>query len=464
MPPRVRFSPAPTGYLHVGGARAALFNWLFARQQQGEMLLRIEDTDVERSRPELIEVIFRTLEWLGLDWDGVPVRQSERAERYRDATERLLAAGSAYRCDCSPDDVKARTAGRPVPGYDGHCRDRDVGARPGVAVRFRVPDDGSTSFSDVIRGEVTFDHANLEDFVVRRSDGSATFFVPNAVDDLDMGVSHVIRGEDLVNVTPKVLLIRSALGHDDRPVFAHLPLLVNAQRKKLSKRRDDVSVEDYRDRGYLPEAMRNYLALLGWGPPDGVEIRPFEEIVELFRLDDVVPSPAFFDPQKLDHLNGAYIRALPVASFVREALPWLETSGRWSPESFRLADVEALAPVVQERVTTLAEVPEWVDFLFVDEPAIDEASWKKALKLGDAVAGILDGAMAAYAAAPWRAEDLLDLTRELAEGLALKLGRAQAPIRVAVMGRDVGPPLFESMQVLGRERVLERLRAARARL
>lgn len=249
---RVRFAPSPTGYLHIGGARTALFNWLFARQQGGEFLLRIEDTDAERSRPELIDVIFRALEWLGLDWDDTPVHQSERSDAYRDAVDRLLASGAAYWCACTPDEVKARAEARGgTPGYDGHCRDLDLGSGVGRVVRFRVPDEGSTSFDDVIRGEVSFDNANLEDFVVVRSSGAPMFHLANAVDDAAQNITHVVRGEDLINVTPKVLLLRDALAVPGELVFAHLPLIVNDKRQKLSKRRDDVSVGDYIDRGYL---------------------------------------------------------------------------------------------------------------------------------------------------------------------------------------------------------------------
>ena len=390
------------------------------------------------------------------------MRQSQRAQHYRDATESLLASGAAYRCDCTPDEVKARTASRATPGYDGFCRDRAVRPGPGVAVRFRAPDEGETAFSDVIRGEVVFENATLEDFVIQRADGTATFFLPNALDDIDMGITHVIRGEDLVNATPRVLLIRDALGHRDRPVFAHLPLIVNERRQKLSSRRDDVSVEEYRDRGYLPEAVRNYLALLGWGPPDGVEIRPIEEIVELFRLDDVTKSAAFFDRQKLDHFNGAYIRSLGAGEFVQHALPWLEADPPWPPERFDLAQFEKLAPLVQERVTTLAEVPAWVDFLFLEEPAVDEASWRKAMT--GAAATVLDDAIAEYETCAWEPAVLHDVTAAIGERHDLKLAKAQAPIRVAVTGRSVGPPLFESLAALGRERTLERLRAARRRV
>ncbi|MBU6330029.1 MAG: glutamate--tRNA ligase, partial [Acidobacteria bacterium] len=295
-PVRVRFAPSPTGYLHIGGARTALFNWLYARRMGGEFVLRIEDTDTERSRPELIDVIFRALEWLGLDWDGTPVHQSERGHLHAAAVTTLLAEGRAYWCSCTPDEVKARAEARGgTPGYDGHCRDRGLGSGAGHVVRFRVPDTGTTAFDDLIRGHVSFENANLEDFVIQRSNGSPMFHLANAVDDAEQGITHVIRGEDLINVTPKVLLLREALRTPGELIFAHLPLIVNEKRQKLSKRRDDVSVGDYIDRGYLPEAMVNYLATLGWGPSDGIEIRPLAEIVAMFDVADVGRSGAFFD-------------------------------------------------------------------------------------------------------------------------------------------------------------------------
>ena len=353
-PIRVRFAPAPTGYLHIGGARTALFNWIYARQNGGEFVLRIEDTDAERSRRELIEIIYRTLEWLGLDWDGEPVHQSDRLDLYHEAVAKLLASGRAYYCDCTPDEVKARAEARGgKPGYDGFCRDRELGPAEDRVVRFRTPDEGITEFEDVIRGHISFDNAEFEDFVIVRSSGSPTFYVANAVDDADMGITHIIRGEDLINVTPRVLLLREALGITIRPMFAHLPLIVNEKRKKLSKRRDDVSVGDYIDRGYLPEAMVNYLAVLGWGPPDGAEIRPFPEIVDLFRLEDVNKAGAFFDLKKLDHFNGEYIRALPTDEFVSRSTRWLFNDPPWPPERFDATVFENLAPLVQERVTNL---------------------------------------------------------------------------------------------------------------
>lgn len=453
---RVRFSPAPTGFLHVGGARTALFNWLYARSVGGTFILRIEDTNAALSRDDLIEGIQRTLRWLGIDWDEGPYRQSERAGAYAAAADRLQDRGLTYFCDCSADDVKARV--KDDSGYDRFCRDRALTAG---ALRFRTPDEGETVVHDIIRGDVTFDHAAIEDFVVQRRDGSAMFLLANAVDDIDMAMTHVIRGEDLLSTTPKVLLIRQALGDEHPPVYAHLPLIVNEKRQKLSKRRDDVAVEEYRGRGYLPEAMRNYLALLGWAPADDREILPIEDMVAEFRIDDVKASPAFFDVKKLEAINAEYIRAQPVATFVRECLPWLETDPPWPPERFDIGVFEAVAPMVQERARTLAEVPAMVDFLFLEEPVIDQTAWDKAITRNPAAAGILDEAIACYRDAHWDTDELHRLTAALADRHGLKLAKAQAPIRAAVTGRSVGPPLFESLHLLGRERTMERLARAK---
>jgi glutamyl-tRNA synthetase len=468
-PVRVRFAPSPTGYLHIGSARTALFNWLFARHHGGEFLLRIEDTDTERSRPELIDVIFQALQWLGLDWDGTPVHQSERGEAYRWAVDALFVKGAAYWCDCTPDDVKARAEARGgTPGYDGHCRDRGLGPGEGRVVRFRVPDEGITSFDDLIRGEVVFENANLEDFVIRRSNGSPMFHLANAVDDTAQGITHIVRGEDLINVTPKVLLIRRALSGDaaEEPVFAHLPLIVNEKRQKLSKRRDDVSVGDYIDRGYLPEAMVNYLATLGWGAPDGIEIRPLAEIVQLFQLADVNKAGAFFDVKKLQHFNGEYIRNLSVPQFVDRSTRWLYAEDvPWKSDRFDVATFEVLAPLVQERVKVLSEVPGYVDFVFVDDPEVDDASWQKVMVKGhDLAVAVLDHALDAFATCDWTAAALEPTLFAYAETNDVARGKVQAPVRVAVTGRSVGPPLFESLEVLGRDEVLRRLVVARAAL
>ena len=458
----MRFAPAPTGFVHVGSARTALFNWLFARHTGGTFILRIEDTDPERSRDDLVEGITRSLHWLGLDWDEGPYRQSARMDLYRQATESLRSQGAAYLCDCTRDAIDARTRARPgaTPGYDGFCRERSVSPGVGVALRFRTPDEGVTVVHDLIRGDVPFEHTDLEDFVIRRGDGSPTFLVANAVDDADMGITHVVRGEDLLPSTPRILLLRGALELGEDPAFAHLPLLVNEKRQKLSKRRDDVALEEFRERGYLPEAMRNYLALLGWAPSGDREIMPVSEMAAEFRLEDVKSSPAFFDVQKLDAINAEYIRALPVATFVRESLPWLETEPPWPPECFDLARFEVMAPLVQERVRTLAEVAGMVDFLYLEEPVVDPAAWEKAMVRFEPAAAIVADALNQYTGCQWDAPTLHDVTLAIGESHGVKLGKAQAPIRVAITGRSVGPPLFESLAALGRERTLSRLRTA----
>jgi glutamyl-tRNA synthetase len=465
--PRLRFAPSPTGYLHVGGARTVLFNWLHARHTGGEFLLRIEDTDTERNRPELTQNILDMLEWLGLSWDGEPVYQSDRFALYIEAADKLIATGRAYWCNCTAEEVQARAKERGgPPGYDGFCRTRQLERSPTTALRFRTPDDGATSFDDVIRGTVSVENKTLEDFVLLRSSGTPTFLLANIVDDADMGITHVVRGEEHVNGTPKYLCLGDALGLDYRPVFAHLPVLVNEQRKKLSKRRDSVSVQEFKDQGYLPEAMVNYLALLGWGPKDGVEIRPLAEIVERFRLEDVTSSPAFFDTKKLQAFNAEYLRALSADEFVERARPFLT----------RGAEAEAvlvpIAPLVQERVRLLTEVEPMIAFLFDEPLEVDEESWTKAMVKGKAAPEMLDATIAGLDALDnWTAEEI----RTAIEGAAVaaglvnaegqaQLSKAQGPIRVATTGRSVGPPLFESLEALGRARTLARLRAARERL
>ena len=471
-PIRVRFAPSPTGYLHVGSGHSALANWLFARHHGGTFLLRIEDTDAERNRPELIDNVLDMLRWLGLEWDGEPLHQSERGALYLDAAATLVADGAAYHCDCTADVVQARNqAAGGKPGYDGFCRDRDLGPGPGRALRFRTPRDGRTGWTDLVRGEISFANGDIEDFVVVRGNGAPMFLLANSFDDAHMGITHVIRGEDHVNSTPKYLLLLEALGLAAPEAFAHMPLLVNEQRKKLSKRRDDVSMADYRDRGYLPEAMVNYLALLGWGPSDGVEIRPIHEIVERYRLEDVNAAPAFFDPKKLSHVNAEKIRALDTDAFLVVARPFLT---RGEPAQQALA---ALATEVQERVRTLAEVEPMIEFLVVDEVTFDDDSWKKVITKGRAVVEMLDAsvtvleAVVADGPAAWVPERLQRAVSEAAVAAGLvnaeggaQLSKAQGPVRLAISGRSVGPPLWESLAVLGPERTLTRLRALRTRL
>jgi glutamyl-tRNA synthetase len=438
----------------MGTARQALQNWLFARQTGGTFVLRIEDTDRQRNQPEQIAGIQRALVWLGLDWDEGPYFQSERGRRHGVEVERLLATGHAYACDCTPDEVAARHAeqGGP-PGYDGFCRDRHLEPTIGRVVRFRTPDEGTTVFADVIRGDVKVDNAAMVDFVIRKSDGDALFLLANTVDDFDMAISHVIRGEDHVSNTSRYVLLWEALGYGELPVFAHTPLILNEARKKLSKRRDKVAVEDYRDDGFLPEALRNYLVLLGWSPEGDREILTLEEMVAEFRLEDVKSAGAIFDLRKLTDINAQYLRALPADEFSARATAWLTSK------------VAPLLPLVQERSRTLAEVWAMTDFAYLERTALDQEAWEKSLRKQPAFAAILAGAAARFAECEWDAASIRAATVAAGEEAGVtQLGKAQEPIRLAVTGRTVGPPLFEALEVLGRPKTLARIQAAQARL
>ena len=371
MKPRVRFAPSPTGFLHVGSARTALFNWLYARATGGTYILRVEDTDQERNRPELTQQLLGELEWLGLDWDEGPVFQSEKLERHREVVQTFLEDGHAYLCDNENREVEG------------------TALTEGLAVRFRMPQGKTISFNDLVRGEVAFNTDDLEDFVIWRSNGTPMFLLANAVDDADMGITHAIRGEDLLSGVPKVLLLLDAMGVE-HPTYAHLPLLVNEQRKKLSKRRDDVAVGDYREKGFLPEAMVNYLALLGWGPPDGVEIRSLSEIVKIFNIEDVNKAAAFFDIQKFEHINSSYLRDLSKEDFMNRVEPWIGDKATWPEENFDSEKFSVMADLIQEKLRTLSDTPRFVDFLFLEEPDTDEDSWKKTMKdpqVADALLG-----------------------------------------------------------------------------
>lgn len=441
------------------------------------MVLRIEDTDQERGRIEWLDGIISAMEWLGLAADEGPYRQSDAEPRHRALADALYVAGRLYACDCSREEIDERTKSNPTPGYDGFCRDRSVPRTSSTALRFRVPDVGETVVVDVIRGEVSFPHGAMEDFVAVKSSGQPLFAMANAIDDRDMGITHIIRGEDLLPTTPKQLLLWSALDAVDvpvaLPVFAHLPMLVNEQRKKLSKRRDPVAVESYRDKGYLPDAFVNYLALLGWSPPGDQEIVDRAVLVEEFRLEDVHHAPAFFDVAKLTHINGEYIRTMSLEDFIDACGPWLRPANGhwrpegdgppWSPEQFDAARFAAIAPLVQERVAMLGEVPAMVDFLFLADPAYDDAAVAKVIENDEQAGAILDAALAAYAVADFEPTALHEATVALSDQLGMKLRKTQAPIRVAVTGKSVGPPLFESLALLGRAEVIRRLEMVRGR-
>jgi len=470
---RVRFAPSPTGFLHVGGARTALFNWLYARHEHGTFVLRIEDTDVERSRHDWSEGIQTTLRWLGLDWDEGPYFQSARFDRHLEAAQQLLAAGAAYECFCTEEEITARyetrrARGPADPGYDGHCRNltaaervqRVAQGRP-RSIRFRTPDEGTSSFTDVIRGEVTVPWSTIPDFVIVRTSGAPVFYLANAIDDADTGITHVIRGEDLTDTTHRMLALREALGIPGRPVFAHLPLLVGADRAKLSKRHGAISLEDFAARGYLPEALRNYLGLLGFSLPPGEdgssrEIVALDELVAGFDLSRVAPSPAFFDYDKLDWMNGEYIRALPVEEFAARCLPFGQD--RYGERLDRHVFAGAMA-IAQERATTLAAAADAAWFLFVpeDEFAIAPESLER-LRATERVGEILAAVADHLATCEWTVEGV-DL-RPVLEKLEIKPRKGLPAVYAAIEGAHAGLPLFDSIVLLGRERAVGRVRAA----
>jgi glutamyl-tRNA synthetase len=414
---RVRFAPSPTGALHIGGARTALYNWLLARGGGGSFLLRIEDTDRERSTPENVEQILDALTWLGLDWDEGPISQAERVGRHREEIQRLLETGHAY------DDEGA--------------------------VRLRVPDEGETIVHDSIRGEIVFDHAAIDDFVIARSDGSPLYNLAVAVDDRDMGITHVVRGADHLSNTPRQLMILRALGADP-PVYAHLPLLHGPDGKKLSKRHGAASVQELRDAGYLPEAILNYLALLGWGYDESTTFFTTDELIERFSLDRVSKSPAVFDEQKLRWMNGRYMRELPVE----------ELAGRLEELHGGTIPPEAVA-ISQEKMQTLAVFWPLAGFLVEPQPT-DEKAWSKVMR--DGAADRLARAREAIAGAePFDAETLESALKPLVDDLAVKPRDLYQPIRVAISGSTISPGIFESVAALGREETLARIDQALAR-
>ena len=453
---------------HVGSARSALQNWIYAQQHGGVFVLRIEDTDVARNRPEWTEGIISALDWIGIErgsYEG-PYFQSAYAADHTAAATRLYGESKAYYCDCKREDVVARS-GNTHTGYDGFCRERGLGPGEGRALRFKTPNEGETVVVDLVRGKPTFENKLIEDFVIARSDGSPLFLLANVVDDMSMGITHVIRAEEHLPNTPKQQLLWEALDATP-PIWAHVPVIVNEKRQKLSKRRDKVALEGYRDEGYLAAAMRNYLMLLGWAPTGDREIVPWSVVEAEYKIEEVNHAPAFFDVKKLRSFNGDYIRALAPEEFTAVCAPWLIGTDTipappWPPEAFDSEVFAQVAPLAQTRIAVLAEIVDHVDFFFLDEPVIDPAAWAKAMK--DGSADILDATIAAYdALEDWSAEPLKATLEEVGLARELKLGKTQAPIRVAVTGRSVGLPLFESLEVLGRERTLRRLRAARAQL
>ena len=503
-PPRVRFCPAPSGWLHVGGARTALYNWLHARRHDGAFVFRVEDTDAERATEASMRGMIDALHFLGLQWDEGPdiggpygpYRQSERQALYVAAAQRLLESGAAYEAFETPEELQAQRAaaqeaGRP-PGYEGTHRDltdeqrgafRAEGRQP--VVRMRTPDDGGVEITDEVRGRVRFEWADISDFVIQRADGTATYLLANTVDDLAMGITLVARGEDLLPATPRQLLLVDALLAGDgsgrtllagalasagyagapsvvRPSYAHLPLLVGDDRKPLSKRHGSVAIDEFRRQGYLPETLVNFLALCGWGYDGVTERFTVDELIERFSFDRVGRNPAAFDTDKLRSMNGDRIRDLSSVELAERLVPYLVDAGVLPdpPAPAQRTLLAALAPLVQERIQTLAEAVPLIAFCFADEVTFDEKAVRKHLK-GRAGA-VLDAAAAALdKVGEWDAESILHALDGVAADLDLGRGKTFQPVRVAVAGTAVSPPLPETLAVLDRELVIARIRNAR---
>ena len=446
--PRFRFAPSPTGALHIGGARTALYNWLAARSSGGTLVLRIEDTDRERSTPENVEQILDALRWLELDWDEGPHSQAARADRHRGAIERLLDLGHAYRDSATAGDVKEWKRSHGNRGYRGRPSDA-----PDAAVRLRVPDAGETVVEDLIRGPVSFPNPSQDDFVIARGDGSPLYNFAVAVDDAEMGITDVVRGDDHLSNAPKQLLVLQALGAPI-PRYAHLPLLHGPDGRKLSKRHGAASVQELRDAGYLPAAVRNYLALLGWGTTDDTTLMSTAELIERFDLADVGRASAIFDEQKLRWMNGRFMRELPLDEYTRVVADYL---GREPDERLRAA-----CAIAQEKAQTLNEIWPLVRFLF-EPPVEDEKAWRRVMD-EDALPLLEDARDALQAADRFDPDAVQSALAPLLERHGVKPARLYQPIRVAITGSTVSPGIFESLAALGREESLARIEAAIERL
>lgn len=476
---RVRFAPSPTGDLHVGNIRTALFDWAYAKHTGGTFVFRIEDTDRERVTDEYIKAAGETLRWLGLDWDEGPevggpygpYLQSQRLDIYKEWADRFLAQGDAYHCYCSAEELEARReaakeANR-APGYDGACRDlsdaqvsrfREEGRVP--VLRMRMPD-GSTTFTDQIRGEVTFEHAFVPDFVLMRADGSPLYTLAVAVDDVLMRITHILRGEDLLSSTPRQIRVYQAMGvkESDYPTFAHLPFVMGTDNAKLSKRNGEVSIAWYRERGFLPEAICNYLALLGWSPGDDREDVSLEEIAELFDVSRVNSSPARFDMKKLEAINGEKIRQLSAEELVARSTPFLVAAGVITGDDEEMAMVRKALPLIQERIVTLSEVVGMLKFLFVNAVEVESESLTK-INEGQGKEVLKSAHQALDSVTAWNEESIESALRDaLIDGLGLKPRLAFTPVRIAATGSHISPPLFESLALLGKERTLSRISA-----
>ena len=458
-----RFAPSPTGYLHIGGARTALFNWLFARRNQGKFILRIEDTDQERSTPEAVNAILEGLTWLGITWDEGPFFQTERMERYRAEAERLLAEGKAYRCVCTPGELEARResarAKGATPRYDRKCRELEPSEAKGkpFVLRFRAPLSGKTIVRDLLRGDVAYENGELDDLILLRSDGLPTYNFVVVVDDASMGISHVLRGDDHLNNTPKQILLYEALGYP-LPKFGHFPLIHGMEGGKLSKRQDDVSLTAYRDRGFLPEAMVNYLVRLGWGHGDQ-EIFSLEELQGIFSLESVGKSPSRFDPEKLLHLNAHYIKTGSPKRLASLLVPFLGRRGIETEPSPWLAKAVC---TFQERAKTLEEMADSSEYYFRQKEPDPKTAEKY---LTPEKAPLFEEIAREFRALPEFTPAAIEpVLHRVAGKLGVKLGKVAQPLRAALTGGTVSPGIFEVMDVLGRDEVIRRLSSAVARI
>jgi len=458
-PPRLRFAPSPTGALHIGGARTALYNWLLARHSGGTLVLRIEDTDRERSVPENVEQILDALRWLELDWDDGPLSQYERRQRHRERVEELVEGGHAYPDPATAEDVRSWKQAHSGAGYRGEPRDE-----PGAAVRLRVPDEGVTVVEDLIRGPVRFQNRTQDDFVIARGDGTPLYNLAVAVDDADMGITDVVRGDDHLSNTPKQLLVLSALDAG-APRYAHLPLLHGPDGRKLSKRHGAASVQELRQRGYLPAAVRNYLALLGWGTEDDTTILSTDALIERFSIDRVGRSSAIFDERKLRWLNGRFMRELPLDEYERRLVAHLRLGGEAEADAFGSAEPErrrAACEIVQDKAQTLEEVWPLVRFLFAG-PADDAAAWERVMTR-EARPALVDALEALRSADGFDPASIEAALSPVVERSGRSAKDVYQPIRVAITGTTVSPGIFDSLAALGRNESLLRIEAALKRL
>lgn len=478
---RVRFAPSPTGALHVGGARTAIYNWAFARRTGGTFVLRIDDTDAERSTPENTAQILRSLQWLGLDWDEGPnvggalgpYFQTQRSASYSAALERMKLNGAAYPCFCTPEELEAKRAagraGEAITGYDRTCRRMDpdasaarIAAGEPHVWRLKVPEDrGDIIVDDAVRGETVFPASAMDDFVLVRSDGSPTYNFATVVDDAEMEITHVIRGDDHLSNTPRQVLVFEALGHSV-PRFAHLSMIWGADGKKLSKRHGATSVEAFREDGYLPEALLNYLALLGWSLDGETTVFAADVLTQNFSLDRISKNPAIFDFEKLDWLNGVYIREMSPADFAARMLPWLIDAGLTTAEAYspRHEWFDQLAPLVSERVKRMSEVAPIVAFLFADNVDIDPAAAAKGLASPEAASALGAVIDVLRSLTEWDHAAIESALRTVPESLDIKPKVVFQSVRVAVTGSLVSLPLFESIALLGKDRTIRRLEVA----